>query len=70
MQDNKNIRPYNHKGLRHGYWETYFDNGMLFYKRYYINFEKYGLEVLYDNTVKLSLKSYYARLSLKSYYAR
>jgi len=58
MQDNKNITPYNRKGLKHGYWEMYFGNGMLFYKCYYINFKKYGLEKL---SYKLSYKSYYAR---------
>jgi len=61
MQDNKNIRPYNHKGLKHGYWETYFGNGTLYYKCYYINFKKYGLEELYGPIEKLSYKSYYAR---------
>jgi hypothetical protein len=58
MQNKKDIRSRNDKGIPHGYWETYNDNTL--YKRYYINFEKYGLEV-YDNTEKLSYKSYYAR---------
>lgn len=31
------IKPLNGDGQRDGYWETYFDNGNIFYKGNYIN---------------------------------
>lgn len=54
MQNNKDIRSYNHKGP-HGYWESYFDDGTLYYKCFFVNDVEYGYEITFNE------KLYYAR---------
>lgn len=62
MQDKKSITPYNNKGFPHGYWEKYYPHSdRLFFTCYYINFEEYGYEKIYDSNGILRNKSYYAR---------
>jgi hypothetical protein len=39
---NKDIKPHNDKGKRHGYWEEYFSDGDFWFHCYYVNFQKYG----------------------------
>jgi len=34
---NKNIKPYNEKHQRHGYWEVYWSNSEAWYKAFYHN---------------------------------
>jgi hypothetical protein len=41
MQDKQ---PYNEKGQRHGYWEVYSTNKLLYCKRNYVNDVRLGLE--------------------------
>lgn len=63
MQDREKINknPYNNKGQRHGYWEVYWHNNNLWYKCFYVNWEKYGYFESYLNTGELKRKIYYAR---------
>ena len=44
---NKDIKPYNAKGKRHGLWEYYHYNGNLCYKCVFINGERNGFEEWY-----------------------
>ena len=57
----KDITPYNKKGKRHGYWESYRTNGSIGYKRFYYNDKKVGYEEWYhyDWKNKLRYKKYY-----------
>jgi hypothetical protein len=56
MQDN--IKPYNHKGQPHGYWEGYWSK---FCKCFYVNGVKFGHnKVCYKNS-KLRHEHYYAK---------
>jgi len=57
MSNNKNIRPYNDKGQRHGYWEYYYD-GKLWFKCFYHNDKEIGYEDYY-NYGKLTEKKYH-----------
>ena len=40
----KGIYPYNDKGQRHGYWEVYWSDGDIAFKRYYLNGKLSGYE--------------------------
>ena len=56
----KNIMPYNENRKAHGYWEWYYTNGSLWFKRFYNNNKIVGYEEHYycsDN--KLSTKTYF-----------
>jgi hypothetical protein len=45
---NKDIRQFNHKKQRHGYWEVYkFDDNYLFFKAFYHNNKISGYEEFY-----------------------
>ncbi len=55
----KDIRPYNDKGERHGYWESYYSNGQLGYKGNYVNGIKHGYWESYHYNGKLINKTYY-----------
>jgi antitoxin component YwqK of YwqJK toxin-antitoxin module len=58
----KDITSYNKIGIPNGYWEKYYPHSdRLFFTCYYINFEEYGYEEIYDSNVKLRSKIYYAR---------
>jgi len=63
MQDKepRNIQPRNNKERKHGYWEMYWSNGMLFYKCNYVN----GLELGFDETYQLN-----GTINYIAYYAR
>jgi antitoxin component YwqK of YwqJK toxin-antitoxin module len=39
---NKDLKPTNDKGQRHGYWEEYFSNGKLSYKGNFVNGKEHG----------------------------
>jgi len=57
---NKDIKPLNDKGQRHGLWEWYYSNGNLAYKCFYHNGKRVGYEELYSyNNGKLIKKIYY-----------
>ena len=54
----KDIKPYNHKGQPHGYWEGYWSK---FCKCFYVNGVKFGHnKVCYKNS-KLRHEHYYAK---------
>jgi len=55
----KDIRPTNDKRQPHGYWEVYFIDGDLCYKRFYQNGKplEYGENYWYNG--KISKKRYY-----------
>jgi len=57
----KDITPTNNKGERHGYWEWYWADGNLWYKRFYHNGKRVGYEEFYDwcDTSKLTKKKYH-----------
>jgi hypothetical protein len=47
MQDRKkDIKPINDKGQARGYWESYWNDGILWYKCFYVNDVIYGYEVI------------------------
>jgi hypothetical protein len=48
----------NKKGQREGYWE-YHCNDNLWYKGNYINGEYYGYWEIYNDNIKLAIKSFY-----------
>ena len=54
----KNIIPHNKKGLPHGYWERYFNNGSIEFKGFYYNGKEVGYEEYYFNN-ELDYKTYY-----------
>jgi len=56
---NKNISPFNDKGVQHGYWERYNYNGELWYKCVYINGKLNGFEEFHWNDGKISSKYYH-----------
>jgi antitoxin component YwqK of YwqJK toxin-antitoxin module len=44
------INLYNDKGEKHGYWESYYNNGQLWYKGNYVNGQQHGYwESYFDN---------------------
>jgi len=51
----KNIRQYDNKGQKHGYWEVYWSNGNLCYKGFYQNGKLVGYEEYYDMYLKCKL---------------
>ena len=55
----KNIKPFNDKGLPHGYWERYFNNGLINYKCFYNNDKEIGYEEYYLLDNKLWYKTYH-----------
>ena len=55
----KNIKPYNNKNQRHGYWEVYLPNGKLYYKGNYINNEQIGYWEIYEDNSKITCKEYH-----------
>jgi REP element-mobilizing transposase RayT len=62
VQDNKkNITPFNHKGA-HGYWESYWKDGTLSYRGFYVNHVRYGYSQLYETNEVYGRKEYYAKL--------
>ena len=60
MNTNKDIRPRNTKGQAHGYWESYWGNGCLYYKCLYYNGKQIGYEEWYGySSNKLNKKRDY-----------
>ena len=55
----------NENGLRHGYWEQYYENGGRHYKGYYINGQEDGYWESYYSTGGRHYKGYY----IKEYFA-
>jgi len=55
---NKNIQPYNANGQQHGYWESYWGNGQLFYKCVFINGKVNGFAEYYWGEGKINYKNY------------
>jgi len=53
------MNKYNNKGLKHGYWEYYHDNGKLYHKENYVNGKRHGFYERYNSNGKLNLKQYY-----------
>jgi antitoxin component YwqK of YwqJK toxin-antitoxin module len=56
---NKDIRPYNENGEKHGYWEWYWYNGQLHYKGNYVNGNAHGYWEWYHCNGQLTHKIYY-----------
>jgi hypothetical protein len=55
----KDIKPYNNKGLPHGYWEMYsWYNGKLWHKSFYHNGKRVGYEENNYNSGRISKKRY------------
>jgi hypothetical protein len=54
----KDIKSFNDKGQRHGYWELYYYYGSLWYKRFYHNGKKVGYEEYYSYLGELIDKIY------------
>jgi hypothetical protein len=64
MQDrNKDIRPRNNKGLKHGYLEIYRNNNKQWYKAFYVNGSVYGYSELNSTLITNNHinKEYHAR---------
>lgn len=62
---NKYIYPrYNNKGQKHGYWKSYWNDGTIYYKCFYVNGIEYGYEEI-DCVNVLGIRNinmfYYAR---------
>jgi len=55
----KNITPINDKKQFHGYWETYYSNGNLWYKGNYINGKLSGYCEWYTSSGISNKKRYY-----------
>jgi len=51
----KVITSFNEKNQRHGYWELYWTNGKIFYKRFYVNGIENGYEEYYHPNQYLEL---------------
>jgi hypothetical protein len=57
---NKSIRPRNKKGQQHGYWEMYWFDNQLMFKRFFHNGKRLGYEEYYRHTDgKISKKRNY-----------
>ena len=65
---NKDKRPYNENGERHGYWERYHDNGKLWYKGTYVNGIKHGYWELYYSDGNLDYKGSYVNSEQHGYW--
>jgi antitoxin component YwqK of YwqJK toxin-antitoxin module len=65
MEKNKEIRKdnlinlFDENGERHGYWEEYYDNGQLEYKRNYVNGKQHGYWEWYYSNGQLCYKGNY-----------
>ena len=59
MKKNKNIRPLNNKGQRHGLWVWYWSNGYLMYKSLFHNDKEIGYEEYNSYLDKISKNRYY-----------
>jgi antitoxin component YwqK of YwqJK toxin-antitoxin module len=65
MEKNKEIRKENlinlfdENGKRHGYWESYWDNGQLFCKGNYVNGKLHGYWESYFDNGQLYYKGFY-----------
>jgi antitoxin component YwqK of YwqJK toxin-antitoxin module len=59
MNKDKNIIPRNNKGQQHGYCELYWDDGHLWYKRFFHNGKEIGYEETYWHSGKLLRKKYH-----------
>jgi len=57
--NDKNIGQYNDKNQQHGYWEVYYPNGNLMFKRFYQNGKLVGYEEYYWYNGTLGKKKYY-----------
>jgi len=55
---NINIKPYNNKNQRHGYWESYWDDGDLWYKSFFQNNKRVGYSEWYSYDGKFTRKTY------------
>lgn len=55
----KDIKPYNKKNKRHGYWEIYHYDGNLEYKGNYINGKPIGYFEVYHRNKSLLYKRFY-----------
>jgi len=55
---NKDIKPLNDKGQRHGVWVTYWGTGRLWYKCFYHNGKEIGYAEYYYGNSKIT-KNYY-----------
>lgn len=54
-----NIKPYNNKEQRHGYWVIYYLTGDVFFKGNYINNNKVGYWVKYSLSGILYQKTFF-----------
>ena len=55
----KDIKPRNNKNQPHGYWETYWSNGELWYKGNFKDGKKDGYWEFYHDNGELACKGYY-----------
>jgi antitoxin component YwqK of YwqJK toxin-antitoxin module len=53
------INLYNEKGEKHGYWERYYDNGLVMYKGNYVNGKEHGSWEDYYSNGQLWFKGNY-----------
>jgi antitoxin component YwqK of YwqJK toxin-antitoxin module len=53
------INQYNSQGQRHGYWEEYFNNGLLYTKGNYQNGQQHGYCKYYNSYGRLTYKTFY-----------
>ena len=56
---NKDIASHNEQGLPHGYWETYWSNGKLWYKGTFVNFSREGYWEKYHSNGRPHYKGHY-----------
>jgi antitoxin component YwqK of YwqJK toxin-antitoxin module len=56
---NKDITPYNENNQAHGYWERYYSNGKLWFKRNYVDGKEHGYWEWYHYNGKLAYKGNY-----------
>jgi antitoxin component YwqK of YwqJK toxin-antitoxin module len=55
----QDIKSYNDKGHRHGYWEEYYRNGRLFFKGNYVSGVEDGYWQVYHTNGQLRFKGKY-----------
>jgi antitoxin component YwqK of YwqJK toxin-antitoxin module len=67
MQD-KNKKPMNDNGEWHGYWERYYDNGLLDHKGLFINDKRYGYHEDYWSNGNLHYKCNFINSEVYGYY--
>lgn len=56
MSKDKNIRPVNEYGQRHGLWEVYMMNGHMCFKCYFVNRELVGYGEWYSRDTNNEIK--------------